>query len=157
MERTGKKNRGHSRGTIDPYAVGMIKDRPFITSRTRLEGKVIAVLSSFREGRGLQLILPKTRCFKKYEIHELILTDEDQAGPGLEVNHVAGIAFIEFTRGGVAAEGDRVTIGNRLIGKIAGYDETHTPNHINIILKGPKRVTGHDWGIETGDRVIVQE
>ena len=65
MGRTGKKNGGHSRGTIDPYAAGMIKDRPFITSRTRLEAKVIAVLSSFREGRGLQLILPKTRCFAR--------------------------------------------------------------------------------------------
>jgi hypothetical protein len=156
MARTKKKAGSGSRRTIDPYAAGMIKDRPFITSKTRLEGKVVAVLSSLREGRGLQLILPKTRCFKRYEIHELILTDEDQAGPGREVNHVAGIVFFEFTKGGVAAEGDRVTIGGFLIGKIAGYDETHTPNHINIILKGLKRMAGQDWGIKTGDRVIIQ-
>ena len=55
------------------------------------------------------------------------------------------------------AEGERLTIGKHLIGKIAGYDETHAPNHTNIVLKGPKRKTGEDWGIKTGDKVVIKE
>lgn len=141
---------------IDPYAAGMIKDRPFISSKTDMEGRVVAVLSSFREERGLQLIVQKTRCFKKYEVHELILTDEEDAKSGSEVNRVAGIAFIEITKGGVMAEGERLTIGKHLIGEIAGYDETHAPNHTNIILKGPKRIRGCDWGIRTGQKVVIK-
>ena len=157
MRNVDNRTKSIQRKNIDPYAAGMIKDRPFITSKASLEAKVIAVLSSLREGRGLQLILPKTRCIQKYEIHELILTDEEDACPGSEVNRVAGIAFIEFTQGGVIAERDRLMIGKHLIGRIAGYDETHAPNHINIILRGPKRQTGQVWGIRTGDKVIIKE
>jgi hypothetical protein len=151
-----KHTTSHLKKMIDPYAAGMIKDRPFISSKTDLEGRVVAVLSSFREERGLQLIIQKTRCFRKYEVHELILTDEEDAKPGSEVNRVAGIAFIEITKGGVMAEGERLTIDKHLIGKIAGYDETHAPNHINIILKGPKRIRGCDWGIKTGQKVVIK-
>jgi hypothetical protein len=153
---TKKAIKSDPRKIIDPYAAGMIKDRLFISAKASLEGKVVAVLNSVREGRGLQLIVPKTRCFKQYEVHELILTDEENARPGFEVNRVAGIAFVEFTKGGVLAEGEQVTIGKQAIGRIAGFDETHFPNHINIILKGPKRQTGEALGITPGQKVVIK-
>jgi hypothetical protein len=135
----------------------MVGGRPHITFRTGLEGRVVAVLTSKREQRGIKLIHPWTRCIKCFEVHELLLTDETGVLPGGTINRVAAIAFIEFSSGGLVMEGDTVIIGNHTIGKIAGFDETHFPNHMNIVLKGPKRITGLEFGIKGGDKVIFKE
>jgi hypothetical protein len=37
-------------------------------------------------------------------------------------------------------------IGEKEIGMIAGFDETHAPNHLNII-KAPAKVSGFDLGM----------
>jgi hypothetical protein len=139
--------------TICPYESGMVGGRPRIESRTNLAGRVVAVLTSKRDQRGLKLIHPYTRCIRKNEIHEFLVTDETEALPGATVNRVAAIAFIEFTDGGVIMEGDAVLIGGREIGRIAGFDESHFPNHMNILLKSPQRKTGLEQRIEGGDSV----
>jgi hypothetical protein len=139
--------------TICPYQSGMVGGRPRIESRTNLAGRVVAVLTSKRDQRGLKLIHPYTRCIRKNEIHEFLMTDEIEALPGATVNRVAAIAFIEFTEGGVIMEGDAALIRGKEIGRIAGFDESHFPNHMNILLKGPERKTGIDHGIEGGDSV----
>jgi len=139
--------------TICPYESGMVGGRPRIESRTNLAGRVVAVLTSKRDQRGLKLIHPYTRCIRKHEVHEFLLTDEIEALPGSTVNRVAAIAFIEFTEGGVIMENDMVSIAGKEIGRIAGFDESHFPNHMNILLKGPERKTGLEHGIEGGDSV----
>jgi hypothetical protein len=149
------KAEGRSKGK-DPYESGMVGGRPHIAFRTGLEGKVVAVLTSKREQRGIRLIHPWTRCIKQFEVHELLLTDETEVLPGGTINRVAAIAFIEFLSGGVLMEGDTVIIGDRVIGKIAGFDETHFPNHLNIVLKGAKRITGLEFGLKGGDRVTFK-
>jgi hypothetical protein len=139
--------------TICPYQSGMVGGRPRIESRTNLAGRVVAVLTSKRDQRGLKLIHPYTRCIKKNEIHELLMTDETDVLPGATVNRVAAIAFIEFTEGGVIMEGDAVIIRGNEIGRIAGFDESHFPNHMNILLKNLERKTGLEHGIEGGDLI----
>ena len=154
----GELRKGGEKSKVkDPYRSGILAGRPSITLRTRLEGRVVGVLNRRIEKLGLELIHPKTRCVKKFEVHEVLLTDEREASPGTKVNHVASIAFIEFSTGGVLVQGDKVTIGNRDIGRIAGFDETHYPNHINIVLKGPKRITGIEWGIVGGAKVAFRD
>jgi hypothetical protein len=139
--------------TVCPYQSGMVGGRPRIESRTNLMGRVVAVLTSKRDQRGLKLIHPYTRCIRKNEIHEFLMTDETEALPGATVNRVAAIAFIEFTEGGLIMEGDVMLIGGKEIGRITGFDESHFPNHMNILLKGPQRKTGLEHGIEGGDSV----
>ncbi len=33
--------------------------------------------------------------------------------------------------------GDKVSVGAKPLGVLAGYDETHMPNHMNIVVKTP--------------------
>ena len=136
----------------DPYASGRVQGRRD-WPHSELEARFVAVLKSTREDRGLELILPATRAIRKNEIHEFILTDEDDAAPGKVVNRVAYVAFAEFTKGGMLVEGDEVVVRGVTIGEIAGFDETHMPNHQNIVIRGPERKTGLDLGAKVGDLI----
>ena len=136
----------------DPYASGRVQGRRD-WPHSELEARFVAVLKSTREDRGLELILPPTRAIRKNEIHEFILTDEDDAAPGKVVNRVAYVAFAEFTKGGMLVEGDEVVVRGGTIGEIAGFDETHMPNHQNIVIRGPERKTGLDLGAKVGDLI----
>jgi hypothetical protein len=136
----------------DPYASGRIQGRRD-WPHSELEARFVAVLKSAREDRGLELIRPPTRAIRKNEIHELILTDEGDAAPGKVVSRIAYVAFAEFTKGGMLVEGDEVVVGGRTIGEIAGFDETHMPNHQNIVIRGPERITGLDLGAKVGDPI----
>jgi hypothetical protein len=137
---------------VDPYAAGMVQG-PRDWPHVELEARFVAVLKDHRDGRGLQLIRPATRAIRRYEIHELILTNEADAGPGKTVNAASYIAFCEFITGGMLVEGDQVVINGQSIGEIAGFDETHMPNHQNIVIRGPKRLTGRELGAQLGDPI----
>jgi hypothetical protein len=136
----------------DPTASGRIQGRPD-WPHSELEARFVAVLKTTREGRGLELIRPAARAIRQNEIHEFILTDEDGAAPGTVVDRVAYMAFAEFTKGGILVEGDQVVVQGRTIGEIAGFDETHMPNHQNIVIRGPERKTGLDLGAKVGDLI----
>jgi len=62
-------------------------------------------------------------------------TDEEDAAPGSGANRVSAIAFFEVKTGGLAVAGDRVTLDGRRLGEVAGYDMTHMPNHMNVLVK----------------------
>jgi hypothetical protein len=70
------------------------------------------------------------------------------------VNRVALIAFFEVLEGGVILLDDQVTIGDRLVGTVAGFDETHMPNHQNICLNG-ELSDGESIAIAVGDPVRI--
>jgi uncharacterized protein DUF6917 len=137
----------------DPYEAGIILAAPRIL-RLALEARFVGVLDSRREGRGLTLIHPRTRCIRRYEIHELILTDERDAGPGCAINRCHYLGFVEFQAGGLLVEGDVLTIAGETVGAVAGFDESHFPNHYNVVIKGPRLVTGIELGQKPGDAVL---
>ena len=99
-----------------------------------VEGETVALLHISFEDRGLKLIETKSRTVKLNEIHELMITDED-AAPGSGADRVRAIGFFEIIKSGLIVVGDYVWIDDRLLGKLAGYDLTHTPNHINVVVK----------------------
>lgn len=141
----------------DPYASGKWGGgRPVIDGRTAMKGRVVAVLTSRVESRGLQLIHPWTRCIRAREVHEFLLTDEADARPGGTVDRIAAIAFVEFARGGLLVGGDNVTIAGHRVGTVVGYDETHMPNHLNILMKAPERITGRELGLKGDDGMIIE-
>ena len=139
---------------MDPYASGLIIKSPYGPKRI-IQGSVVAILQLNLENRGLKLIQPQSRVLKKNEIHELIVTDEKGAKPGAIVNNAAYIAFIEIQIGGVMVVGDEVYCNNILLGTVAGFDDTHMPNHQNIVLYSSKRNTGKDLNINLEDPIVI--
>lgn len=102
--------------------------------RRPVEGQTVALLHISFEDRGLKLIETKSRAVRKNEIHELMITDED-ARPGRGADRVRAIGFFEITKPGLIVVGDEVWIEDRYLGILAGYDETHMPNHMNTLVK----------------------
>ena len=140
--------------TVDPYKAGMFKKDPYVKKRD-CEGTLCVVLDTSLENRGLKLMMQPSRALLAGEIHELIVTDEQDAKSGSEVNRIAYWGFFEVTKASVVISGDEISIGGKCKGFIAGFDETHMPNHLNIVVRAEKRVTGSDLGLELEDTVII--
>jgi hypothetical protein len=103
-------------------------------SRRPVEGETVALLHISFEDRGLKLIETKSRAVRYNEIHELMITDED-TGPGKGADRVRAIGFFEIKKSGLIVVGDEVWIEDRFLGKLVGYDLTHMPNHMNILVR----------------------
>jgi len=138
---------------VDPYKTGMFKTNPYAKKKP-LKGSLVVVLDGTYEERGLQLIPQPSRCLVANEVHELILTDENKK-PGDTVNKIAYIGFFAVKESTVITVGDEVKINGHLIGKIAGFDETHMPNHYNIVIYGEERVSGNQRNLNLDDEVII--
>ena len=137
----------------DPYKTGMFKTNPYAKKKA-LIGEVVVVLDGIYEQRGLKLISQPSRCLIKHHVHEMILTDEESK-PGDVVNKISYIGFFEVSESAVVVVGDDVKVDGVLIGKIAGFDETHMPNHYNIVIAGSKRFSGENAGFELGATVLI--
>lgn len=118
-----------------------------------VKGGVITVLDSTHETRGLKLIPTYSRALPKNSIHELIATDETSKKPGDTANRIAYLAFFEVNRGGCIIVGETLFVDGKAIGQIIGFDETHEPNHINIIIGVKARKTGPQLEISVGSKI----
>lgn len=118
-----------------------------------VEGEVVTVLDSTHDARGLNLIPTYSRALKQNSIHELIATDEADQKPGGIANRIAYLAFFEVTRGGCILVGETLFADGNPIGDIIGFDETHEPNHINIIIGVKTRATGPQLKISLGSQL----
>lgn len=141
--------------SIDPYKEGLIKEKPLV-ERSIISGKIVAVGRLKLEKRGLKLIHIPSRALLKNEIHELITTAEDASLGGV-VNSTAVIGFFSIEDGGIVYVGDNLAIGGKKIGVVVGYDETHMPNHYNIVIRMEKKKTGLELGLKPGDHVTISE
>lgn len=139
---------GDKYSDFDPSRTWAQPDYP----RSGLEGAFVGVMRLKLDARGLQLIPQGSRCIRRHDVHELIITEE-KTGPGGRADRVAYLGFVEFAKGGVLLTGDEVRLGERLVGLIAGYDETHMPNHLNIVLSGSPASSGVERGIALGQTV----
>ncbi|MDR7866482.1 MAG: hypothetical protein RIN56_06640 [Sporomusaceae bacterium] len=134
----------------DPYAAGKFTSNPY-AAKTDVAGVLTVVLRGKMEDRGLELIKPISRCIRRHDIHELILTDEPDAKPGSRVDRIAYLGFAAIEDGGVIVAGDGVYLAGRLVGTLAGFDETHMPNHLNIVIRTTDRLAdGVEQGAELG-------
>ena len=116
-----------------PYDPRLITPKVY-GERRPVMGEVVTLLHITFEKRGLKLIEARSRAMPFNEIHELMITDEE-AAPGGGVNRVSAIAFFEVKCGGVVVVGDEVSIGGKALGELAGFDMTHMPNHMNVLVK----------------------
>ena len=116
-------------------------------------GEAVTVLDSTHEARGLKLIPTYSRALPKNSIHELIATDETGKKPGDTANRIAYLAFFEVSRGGCIIVGETLFVDGQAIGQIIGFDETHEPNHLNIIIGVKSRQTGSKLKIKVGSKI----
>lgn len=136
----------------DPYAAGKMTANPY-ACKSDISGILKVMLDGRMDNRGLSLMTPPSRCVCVHQIHELILTDEIGAKPGSEVNRIAYLGFFEVQEGGVLLHGDEVWLEDRLIGHLAGFDETHMPNHLNIVIRTDQLMTGSELKASPGSRL----
>lgn len=94
-----------------------------------------------RHNRSLCIGSYKTRCIQEKEIHEFMMC-EQSTDISVPINYIAYLGFGEFALGGVIEVGDLLYSGEKLIGEIVGFDNTHFPNHYNIVVQGNNCVTG---------------
>jgi hypothetical protein len=131
----------------------MIQYNPYV-SKTAVKGRLAVILRGRNETRRLSLIPQPSRCLKTHDVHEIIICDEEDARPGAEANRIAYLGFFEVSRGGVVIVGDEMYCGGRLMGTVAGFDEAHSPNHINIVLFNKERNTGEELGIKLDQEIV---
>ncbi len=129
---------------------------PYIAARP-IEGVLVCVQHAHSSRRRMELGFHPTRAVIKDEVHELIATDEAGAGMKRTVNRIAYVGNFTVSCSGVIIVRDRVEIGGQLVGYVAGFDETHMPNHMNIVIKsvGPMR-DGKELGLKVEDPVVFR-
>jgi hypothetical protein len=116
-------------------------------------GAAVTVLDSTHEARGLKLISTYSRALQKNSIHELIATDEAKKKPGETANRIAYLAFFEVARGGCVLVGEILLVDGKAVGEVLGFDETHEPNHLNIVISVKQRKTGRQLKICVGSKI----
>jgi hypothetical protein len=127
-------------------AVKMFGDREAVT------GRWSAVMRHRRNDRRMIPASWQTRCIRSGEIHEFILCTPS-AGNNQPMDDVAYLGFAEIRVGGVLVIGDELWADDRLIGTVHGFDETHWPNHYNILIAAEELLTGVDLGLTVGGSV----
>ena len=137
---------------IDPYLSNLYQEATF-SKKLPLWGRLVVVLRGNLDRRGLELIPHRSRAVRHGEVHELIATDEATASPGQNVNAVANLGFVEFQSGGVLLVGDSVWICGRPFGHLVGFDLTHMPNHMNIVISVSRAISGEDLGLAPGSDI----
>ncbi|EHN73183.1 hypothetical protein SMCF_7389 [Streptomyces coelicoflavus ZG0656] len=107
--------------------------------------------------RGMILAQAGSAAVRSGEIHELVVTREDTDVAGARIDHVAYLGFIEFTDPAMLTRGDTFWLGDRKLGTFAGYDESHLPNHLNLILSSDELVTAEDVDLRPRDVIMIHE
>lgn len=140
---------------VDPYQAGLFKENPYATKRT-IKGKLVVILRGKLEERKLELIPTISRAVLQNEIHELIVTDQENIGPGSQVDKIAYLGFMEISVGGVMTVGDTLTCQDKVLGRVVGFDETHLPNHLNIVLASGFRSDGVEQGLQLESNITCE-
>lgn len=140
----------------DPYAAGKITTNLYAKKRD-VCGSLAVVLDGKMDDRALSLIAPMSRCLCHGQVHELILTDETSAKPGSRVDRIAYLGFFAVEREGVIVVGDELLVDGKKVGILAGFDETHMPNHLNIVVCSDTRSTGNELGCRLEAAVVFHQ
>ena len=125
---------------------------PYAANRT-VSGELVTILRGVSANRGLALEAFRSRAVVAGQVHELMMTSRTGAAPGDTVDDVALLGFFEISRSGVILVGARVTVGGQVLGTVAGFDDTHMPNHQNICIEVNDLRDGVDLGLTVGELV----
>lgn len=113
---------------------------------------IVALIDLSGDSRNLRIAPWSSRAIRRGEIHELIAT-VDAVSDGGSVDRVDYLAFVEFSQGGVLFVGDQMYWRRMPVGTLLGFDETHAPNHLNVVLRTAARETGAQRGWQINDPI----
>ena len=133
---------------------GQVMGRVSYPKKKEVIGRIVAVLDGEIGDRGLRLASYVSRVMRGGDIHEIIATGEIEALPGSRVDRVAYVAFVEVVSAGIIVVGDRLLIEERCLGKVIGFDETHSPNHLNLVVATPCPRSGKTLGLGLDQSVL---
>lgn len=122
--------------------------------RREARARVVLVYGHKRHGRAMRLAPYWTRCVRQGDIDELVVTVRRVGtdDPSL-VEDVAYVGFVEYERGSVVIVGDRVLVGDEPLGTLLGFDETHAPNHLNVVVEASELLSGAERRVGVEDTV----
>lgn len=138
----------------EPYARGLVKKDPF-TQVAQIDFEVVAVLDVAMENRDLEIIKEESRSIPRYGVIEFVVTDEEKTGPGSVVNSVAYLGFGSALNSGQVTVGRAVKIRDQKVGHVVGFNTDHAPNHICVVIAVKEKKTGHEFGLNLGDRITI--
>jgi hypothetical protein len=136
----------------DPYRTALAGHVPDC-QKARIRLVVRAVLSNRIMGRDLKLMDVATRAIERGSIAEFIAC-ERPSRPGDTVNDVAYLCFAEAKESGVLFVGDDIDFGV-VTGTLAGFNDVHSPNHLNVVIHVGELATGRTRGLRPGTPVTV--
>lgn len=139
----------------EPHGTGILDRYPY-AAKSDVEGKLVCILDASSDERGMELILHPSRALCRGEIHELAVTDEPDAAPQRMVDRVAYLAFFTVEEGGIVLVGDKVEVAGKELGEVVGFDVTHAPNHMNVLLRAGERATGSQLGLRLRDAIVFR-
>lgn len=122
--------------------------------RRSVVGTLVEVSPTQRSNRNLGIELFESRALVLSSIHELIVTNQP-AERGSTVAEVAYLGFFEVTSGGVVCAEDTLVIDGMAIGTLVGFNLTHMPNHLNLVIRVAEMVTGAALGLDLGASVVM--
>lgn len=129
-----------------------------LPTKLGLPGRIVKTMHHRRTDRGMTLIEFVSRCIARGELHELVTTDQPGLAPGVRVDRVGFIGFMEALAPGVVERGDRFVVAGRCVGTVVGFDDCHYPNHYNIVIATPRLLTADDIdGLVPGADVRFEE
>jgi hypothetical protein len=138
----------------DPYDNGLVS--PILrVIKDPIQARTVGILTNKSIERKMPLISSSSRTVRLNDVHELVCTDESRM-PGEIVRDICYLAFIAFEESGVLAIGDILEVEGEFFGEIIGFNETHAPNHINIVIRVETHVTGLEADWRPGLRLVFQ-
>ena len=135
----------------EPYSKEIVS-RELNCFKNSVRARVVGVLGNTAQGRGMKLIPMPSRVVRAGDVHELISTIE-AAHPSSRVEAVGYLAWVAFDEPGVLVAGDIASVEGTRLGEICGFDETHAPNHINIVIRTCELLTGRTANLQPDTRV----
>lgn len=125
-----------------------------LVSHRPVTGPVVAILGNLLPDRSLELIPQPIRAICQGQIHQLIVTREE-VGPASTVKSFTYLGFFEVRQGGVAVVGDDVRVHGWVVGELAGFDTSHLPDHLNLVVKSKLPPGQVVWRFHLGDEVFI--
>jgi hypothetical protein len=139
----------------EPHGSGLLDKYPYV-AKSDVIGRLVCILDARSEERGMELTIHPSRAVCQGEVHELAITDDSHAAPNYLLNKVAYLAFFSVEQGGIILVGDSVSVDEVELGKVVGFDLTHFPNHMNLLVGAKQRKTGLELGLNLGDLVMFR-
>jgi len=87
-----------------------------------------------------------SRAVSRNEIHELVFCREEPAAL-----RTTGVCAIEIEASGVILKDDAVVVDGALVSRVIGFDVSHCPDHLDVLLALPERPI---WSGRVGFRLV---